>query len=240
MRLPQNVTGTDMTLPNTHGSFVGVSGVALLLGLLTGLRSPATERTDESDISSNPLPTEDIDFSSPRLSDADTHYRSRRSAEGISPKRSKHLSTQAFKLRLNSDFINFLHIDNGSVVVGSGQMESNLCLRKHKFRVALLASGEFVVIESQQGGYLSENASGTVGVHNDETSDVTSATRTDNRFFRIFKKDEGDAYYVIQNMHSGRYLHIENGTVSTITEGELESKGAGVQFDIFDCDVTSG
>ncbi|XP_064081656.1 uncharacterized protein LOC135198122 [Macrobrachium nipponense] len=242
MRLPQNVTGADVTSPNSHESFVGVSGVALLLGFLTGLRAPATERTDESVISNNLLPIEDSDFSSPPLSDSGTHYRPRRSAEGISPKRSRHWSTHGVKLRPNSDFINFLHIDDGSVVVGSGQMENNsLCMRKHKFRVTVLASGEFVVMESQQGGeYLSENDSGIVGVHTDASSDVTSATRTDNRFFRIFKKDEGDAYYVIQNMHSGRYLHVENGTVSTVTEEELETSGTAVQFDMFDCDVTSG
>ncbi|XP_068225946.1 uncharacterized protein [Palaemon carinicauda] len=222
------------------GSLACTSRIALLMALLIGILAP----TGGSPIDVQMLniqPNEGVTPTTLPLS----HSRNRRStAEGSSSSslRSRYVSTHGFELRLSSGLNYFVRIENGSIVIGLARLGNNdRCMKNHIFQVASLASGDFVVIESNQGGhFLSVQANGTVAIQTDETSDVTSASTTDNRFFRIFKQNEGDRYYVMQNVRSGRYLYVNNGSLSTVSEEEMNEQSSAVQFEIFDCDVTSG
>ncbi|XP_068225938.1 uncharacterized protein [Palaemon carinicauda] len=223
MTSPRNVPVFQAAL-SKPGSLTSTSRIALLMALLIGFSLTKASLP-------RPLPM--------------SHSRNRRStAEGSSSSslRSRYVSTHGFELRLSSGLNYFVRIENGSIVIGLGQLGNNdRCMKNHIFQVASLASGDFVVIESNQGGhFLSVQANGTVAIQTDETSDVTSASTTDNRFFRIFKQNEGDRYYVMQNVRSGRYLYVNNDSLSTVNEEEMNEQSSAVQFEIFDCDVTSG
>ncbi|XP_068201092.1 uncharacterized protein [Palaemon carinicauda] len=237
MMSPQNVPVFQAAL-SKPGSLACTSRIALLMALLIGILAPTGGSPIDVEML-NIQPNDDVTPTTLPLS----HSRNRRStAEGSSSSslRSRYVSTHGFELRLSSGLNYFVRIENGSIVLGSLQL-AHRCMKKHVFQVASLASGDFVVIESNQGGhFLSVQADGTVAIQTDETSDVTSASTTDNRFFRIFKQKEGDRYYVMQNVRSGRYLHVNNGSLSTVSEEEMDEQSSAVQFEISDCDVTSG
>ncbi|XP_068201111.1 uncharacterized protein [Palaemon carinicauda] len=236
MMSPRNVPVFQAAL-SKPGSIACTSRIALFMALLIGILAPTAGSPIDVEML-NIQPNEGV---TPTTLLPLSHSRNRRStAEGSSSSlRSRYVSTHGFELRLSSGLNYFVRIENGSIVLGLGQHGNNA--REYIFQVASLASGDFVVIESNQGGhFLSVQADGTVAIQTDETSDVTSASTTDNRFFRIFKQNEGDRYYVMQNVRSGRYLHVNNGSLSTVSEDEMNEQSSAVQFEIFDCDVTSG
>ncbi|XP_068225948.1 uncharacterized protein [Palaemon carinicauda] len=240
MTSPQNVPVFQAAL-SKPGSLAWTSRIALLMALLIGILAP----TGGSPIDVQMLNIQPNDGVTPTTLLPLSHSRNRRStAEGSSSSslRSRYVSTHGFELRLSSGLNYFVRIENGSIVIGLARLGNNdRCMKNHIFQVASLASGDFVVIESNQGGhFLSVQANGTVAIQTDETSDVTSASTTDNRFFRIFKQNEGDRYYVMQNVRSGRYLYVNNGSLSTVSEEEMNEQSSAVQFEIFDCDVISG